>query len=316
MFEVLMKYKLILFLIVIVSFVACKTTPKAVDSIVEKSNNNEDNEVVDKLVKEAEKARKEAIENGADKSLSLLFGKAEEKLRLAKEAYIKDKKNGAKLFDEAKNMYKTLTVLAKCLEYKKEIDENKFRDYDQEKYDEAGKFYASAIEKYNAGDFSSLSDSEKSLFLYQSLCDKGYFELANSAKKLAREAKERCDGIKASRSMAKEYNEAVGVYNVGNVYMTDKNYREAYKSYIASGNIFNKTYKMVEERRKEAAVSLERAEKKLKESSSLASEADKISPLSEGAEGFGEVDSSSLENRDSKKEDVDDIKEDVDDTKE
>ena len=63
-----MKYKLILFLLVIVSFVACKTTPKAVDSIVEKSNNNEDNEVVDKLVKEAEKARKEAIENGADKS--------------------------------------------------------------------------------------------------------------------------------------------------------------------------------------------------------------------------------------------------------
>ena len=48
----------------------------------------------------------------------------------------------------------------------------------------------------------------------------------------------------------------------------------------------------------------------LNASSLLASEADKISPLEEGVEGFGEVDSSSLENKDSKKEDVDDIKDD------
>ena len=312
MFEVTMRYKLILFLLVIVSLVACKTTPKAVDSndvnpttVVEDSNED----VADKSAKEAEKARKEAIENGADKNLSSLFEKAEEKFRLAKEASVKDKKNCAKMFDDAKLMYQTLTNLAKCLEYKKEIDENKFQDYDPKKYEDAEKLYASAIEKYNAGDFSSLSDSESSLSLYKSLYDKGYSELATS-EKLAREAKEKCDEIKASRSMTKNYNEAVSLYNVGNVYMTDKNYKEAYKSYVASGNIFNETYKMAEEKRKEAVLALERAEKKLKESSSLANEADKISPLTEGMEGFGEVDSSSLENKDSKKEDVEDIKDD------
>ena len=42
----------------------------------------------------------------------------------------------------------------------------------------------------------------------------------------------------------------------------------------------------------------------------MASEADKISPLEEGTEGFAEVDSSSLENKDTKKEDIDEIKDD------
>ena len=260
-----MKYRHILILLIIfsVSFVACKTTPKAVEPVggMEEDSNkgkkgNED--LSDKMKKEAEKARREAIENGADKSLSSLFEKADEKLRLAKEASLKDKKDGAKKFEEAKNMYQTLSNLAKCLEYKKDIDENKFQEYDQKKYDDAGSLYASAIEKYNIGDFSSLSDSENSLSLYKSLYDRGYLELARSAKKAAREEKEKCDSIKASRSMAKSYNEAVQSYNTGNVYMTNKSYKEAYKSYVTSRDIFNETYKTVEEKRKEAVAALER----------------------------------------------------------
>ncbi len=313
MLEVMMKR--VLFLFILISFIACKTAPTAVnpppvksDNIIE--NTNEEEQAVSKMAREAEKARKEAIENGADKSLSSLFEKADEKLRLAKDISIKDKKEGLKKFEQAKNMYQTLTNLAKCLEYKKEIEENKFQDYDLQKYNDAEHLYAEAIEKYNMEDLSSLSDSEQSLSLYKSLYDRGYLEFANSAKKLAREAKEKCDGIKASRSMTKNYNEAVGSYNVGNVYMTDKKYKEAYMSYTASCNTFNEIYKIVEEKRKEAVLALERANEKLKESSSLASEADKISPLAEGTEGFDELDSSSLENRDSKKEDVDSIKED------
>ncbi len=310
-----MKYKHILFLLIIFSIllIACKTTPKVVEpddessSVVKKSDNKED-ELINDIAKEAEKARKEAIENGADKSFSTLFEKADEKLRLAKEA--SNKKDGTRKFEEAKNMYQTLSNLAKCLEYKKEIDENKFQDYDLKKYDDANLLYTRAIEKYNAEDFSSLSDSESALSLYKSLYDRGYLELARSAKKMAKEAKEKCDSIKASRSMAKNYNEAVGLYNTGNVYMTDKHYKEAYKSYIDSGNTFNETYKTVEEKRKEAVLALERAKEKLKASSSLASEADKISPLEEGTEGFAEVDSSSLENKDTKKEDIDEIKDD------
>ena len=310
-----MRYKLVLFLLVMFLLVACKTTPKVIDddtlgtpTVVEK--NDRDKEAVDESAKEAEKARKEAIENGADRSFSSLFEKAEEKMRLAKEASAKDKNDGMKMFSEAKSMYQTLTNLAKCLEYKKEIEENEFQNYDQERYDNAERLYASAIEKYNATDFSSLSDSDEALSSYRSLYDKGYFEFASSAKNVAREAKEKCDGIKASRSMTKNYNEAILLYNTGNVYMADKNYKEAYMSYVASGNVFNETYKIVEEKRKEAVQALERAKEKLKNSSLLANEADKISPLTEGMEGFDEVDSSSLENKDSKKENVDEIKED------
>ena len=47
----------------------------------------------------------------------------------------------------------------------------------------------------------------------------------------------------------------------------------------------------------------------MRESSSLASEADKASPLKDGADGFGDVDSSSLENKDSEEQEVDEIKE-------
>lgn len=312
-----MRYKNILILLVIVFAIGCKTTPKALDSsgtdspnVVENSNGGKDEEALNKSASEAEKARKEAIENGADKSLSSLFEKADKKMHLAKESSIKDKKAGIGMFDEAKKMYQTLTNLAKCLEYKKEIEENNFQKHDPKKYDDAQSLYSSAIEKYNNDDFSSISDSENALSLYKSLYDNGYFELASAAKKIAKEAKEKCDSIKAARSMTKNYNVAVGLYNTGNVHMTDKNYKEAYKSYTDSGNVFDETFKTVEEKRKEAVIALERAKEKLKASSSLAGEADRISPLAEGTEGFDEVDSSTLENKDSKKEDVDDIKED------
>ncbi|MGP1437851.1 MAG: hypothetical protein ACTTKH_02125 [Treponema sp.] len=309
------KYIFSLLIILSIFFVACKTAPKAVEPAnkmedSDKDNNKINEDALDRMAKEAEQARNEAIRNGADKTHSSLFEKADEMLRLAKEA--SNKKDGMKKFDQAKNMYQTLSNLAKCLEYKKEIDENKFQDYDLQKYEDATSFYAKAIEKYNAGDFSSFSDSVESLSLYKSLYDRGYLELAQLAKKAAREAKQKCDDIKASRSMTKDYNEAVGLYNTGNVHMTDKNYKESYKSYTASCDVFNETYKLVEEKRKEAVLALGRAKEKLKASSSLANEADKISPLAEGAEGFeeGDVDSSKLENKDSKKENVDAIDED------
>ena len=47
----------------------------------------------------------------------------------------------------------------------------------------------------------------------------------------------------------------------------------------------------------------------MNESSSLAKEADKASPLKDGAEGFGELDVSSLENKDSDRQEVDEIAE-------
>ncbi|MGP1440634.1 MAG: hypothetical protein ACTTJ3_07850 [Treponema sp.] len=310
-----MRYKPVLLIIFSFFFIACKTTPKAVESSgnmqQQENTSSKDEDFLEKMSKEAEKARKVAIEDGADKSLSSLFEKAEEKLRLAKEISKNNKKAGVKMFDEARMMYRTLSNLAKCLEYKKEIDENKFQDYDPKNYEDAERLYKTAVEKYKQGDFSSLSDSENSLSLYKSLYDKGYLELSRSAKKVAREAKEKCDSIKASRSMTKNYNEGVQLYNTGNVYMTDKSYKEAYKSYIASCNIFNETFNTVEGKRKEAVVALERAKEKVEASSSLAIEADKISPLTEQVDGFGDVDSSSLENKDSKKEDVGEISEDV-----
>lgn len=279
---------------------SCKTTP----DVVQDGNLGE----VENLAKEAEKARAQAIKDGADTSYPELFKSADKKLGDSK-SMVKTKKNEAiKGFKEATKMYKTLSNLAMSKQFKKEIDELGFSDYDLDKYKQAQKLYDEGLAKYGKDIDVSFKSSDEALSLYHTLCDIAYTELASKAREMAKEAKEKCDSIKAFRNVTASYNEAVQLYNSGSVYFNGKHYREAHYSYMDSCNIFNKTYEVAETKRKEALSALARAKAKVNESASLAGEADRASPLKDVAEGFGEVDSSTLENKDSEKGDVDEIK--------
>jgi len=297
------KIKYIFPLIIGISVIflaSCKTTP----DVAQGPNLTE----VENLAKEAEKARAEAIKNGADSSYPDLFKVADKKLSDSK-AMVKTKREEAvKGFKEAIKMYQSLSNLAMSQQFKKEIDELGFADHDPDKYGKAQKLYDDALNKYGKDVDGSLTSSNEALSLYHTLCDIAYTDLASKAKEMAKEAKEKCDSIKAFRNVTASYNEAVQLYNNGSVYFNGKHYREAHQSYMDSCNAFNKTYEIAEVKRKEALSALARAKAKVNESSSLADEADRASPLRGNAEGFGEVDASSLENKDSEQGDVDEIK--------
>jgi len=278
-------------------FSSCKTTPQ-VPSI------DED------LAEEAKMARAKAIENEADKLYPNLFAMADKKLAEGKSLEKKNKDEAIKAFSEATTMYNTLTNLSIASKFKKEIDDMGFVDKEPDKYKKASMVYEKSLSEYGKDVPTSFKDSETALSLYEDICNVGYMGLIEEMRNVAKSAKEKCDSINASRSQARLYNEAVGSYNRGFRLFKEKSYRDAYMAYKASSEQFGKTYKTAEEKMQEAKLALSRAKTKLKESSSLAREADKASPLADNAEGFGELDSSSLENRDSKKEDVDEISED------
>lgn len=290
-----LPYALIVLLCVVVSFASCKTTPPPRPEEPKRSEN---------LASEVEQARTLAIEKGADKTHAELFKIADKRLNAAKAIVEKDRNGAIKEFAELTFVYKTLANLAEVSALKGEIDEMGFKDKNAEMYERAEKLYKEALDKCSKDGKSAFKASEDALSLYGEICDAGYAELIEAAKNEAKIAKERCDSVKASRSMASEYNKAVKLYNQGSASAKEKHYRDAYKSYISARDVFNSTFKMAEDKKREAEAALARARAKMKESSSLAKEADKASPLKDGTKGFGELDSSSLENKDSNREDV------------
>ncbi len=307
----MMKSKYIFSLLLLITllsfFSSCKSTPQPIQdsSISTKKEEIKKDGELDKKEKEALAARNEAIENEADKKFTSMFEAADKRLDIARKE--KKREQAIKGFDEAITMYNTLTNLSKALQCKKELEELGFLDKEPEKIKKANELYDSASEKYQKDGKASLKDSSDSLSIYETLCDKAYFNLVGNIREAAKKAKEKCDSIKASRSMTEEYNEGVKFYNVGSIHFKEKHYRKSYKSYNSSLETFEALYTKVAEKRKEAEKALARAKAKLQESSSLAGEADAASPLQSAKEGFGNVDASSLENKSSEKGNVEEI---------
>ncbi len=295
-------------LCLLIALVSCKTTPPVPEQTVipEKPVVTEEDE---DLSKEAEKARSQAITQEADKLFPNLFSKADETLNLGKQVATKNREEAIKSFAEATQMYNTLIALASAIKLKEELDSLDFSDLNKEKYGQAQELYDSSLNKYGVDLDASEKYAKEALSLYTEMCDVAYLELIKNARALAKEAKDRCDSIKAARSMTQSYNEAVQLYNRGGLYSREKNNRDAYKAYMESCDSFNATYKVVEEKRRVAQEALTRARSKITESSSLASEADSNSPLKDGTAGFGELDASMLENKDSEEQQVEEIKE-------
>ena len=292
------KLVAIISLLLLIMFASCKTTPPP---------RPQDEGLSENLAKDAEKARALAIEKGADKTHAELFSVADKKLKVAKNMVGSKREGAIKEFAELALTYKALANLAEAYQLKEEIAELGFANLDPDMYKKAEDLYKDALSRCTKDGEGALKTSNEALSLYDKLCEKGYAKLIDQARNEAKAAKNNCDSINASRSMTKEYNEAVKVYNEGASALREKHYRKAYKSYILARDLFNKTFKAAEEKKKEAEAALARAKAKIRESSALAKEADKASPLKIGAEGFGEVDSSSLENKDSDKQEVDEI---------
>ena len=237
------------------------------------------------------KARKKAVELGADEAYPDFFNAADDVKQTADTAAeTGNLKEAIAKYDEAVIKYETLSNLMSSATLRTEIEANGFAAYSPSDYADAERFSINTIDHYPLDYKMAKESSDDALKLYKKVANKGYFEFAKTAKDSAKESKYYCDSIKVARSRKEEYNNAVKTYNRGKSAADMADYREAYMSYDEAAKLFAKLYVEVSLKRAEAERAMAEAAKRQQESSDLALEADKEAPLTEGGEGFTEGD--------------------------
>lgn len=237
------------------------------------------------------KARKKAVELGADEAYPDFFNAADDVKQTADAAAeTGNLKEAIAKYDEAVIKYETLSNLMSSAALRTEIEANGFAAYSPSDYAEAERFSINTVDHYPLDYKMAKESSEDALKLYKKVVNKGYFEFAKTAKDSAKESKYYCDSIKVARSRKEEYNNAVKTYNRGKSAADMADYREAYMSYDEAAKLFAKLYVEVSLKRAEAERAMAEAAKRQQESSDLALEADKEAPLTQGGEGFTEGD--------------------------
>ena len=237
------------------------------------------------------KARKRAMELGADEAYPDFFNAADDvKQKADTAAEAGNLKEAIAKYDEAVIRYDTLSNLMNAATLRAEIEGNNFGSYSPADYVEAEKFSINAIDHYPLDYKMAKESSEDALKLYKKVINKGYFEFAKKSKDTAKESKYYCDSIKVARSRKEEYNKAVKIYNRGKSAADKSDYKEAYMSYNEAAKLFAKLYEEVSLKKAEAERAMAEAARRQQESSDLALEADKEAPLTEGGEGFTEGD--------------------------
>lgn len=289
------KIFIVLAAFALLSFAGCKSQPetKPDDTMIQNIESDETENMqiaaesgIENAAAEAENARQTAINNKADENYAPQFKEAEEIFKAAKTEKDEDEEASIRKFEEARAMYETLSNLALAAEMRAEIDEKDFAGYDSQSYTEGERLYRNALNRFGIDYNTALSSSEDCLSLYRKVITAGYTAWAQTAKAAASEAKTDCDSIKVSKSMSKEYNEAVQDFNTGNKAFSQNEFKKSFEAYSNSFKTFLKLYKIVSEKRMEAEAALARAREKQNISSELALEADKAAPLPEDAAGF------------------------------
>ncbi len=303
-----LKILISLFAIMSILFSACKSTPEAKPEPkpkpkVEKTGPSQAEldaaKERERLLAELErlqaeegplqKARERAIELEADKAYPEEFALAELLVKNAKADIEADKLQEAiDKFNEAIDRYNTLSNLMLAKQMKTEIEENSFARYASDDFDEAEKMFSNTLEHYKLDSKMAFESSEDALTLYKKVINEAYYQLAEDARMLAKEAKADCDSIKVARSRTEDYNSSVRLFNVGKGEVELKEFKKAYIAFKGAAEQFKLLYEEVSVKRAEAEKAMEEAAKKQEESSKLALEADKESPLTDAIEGFND----------------------------
>lgn len=237
------------------------------------------------------KARKRAMELGADEAYPDFFNAADDvKQKADTAAEAGNLKEAIAKYDEAVIRYDTLSNLMNAATLRAEIEANGFAAYSPSDYADAERFSINTVDHYPLDHKMAKESSEDALKLYKKVVNKGYFEFAKKSKDTAKEYKDDCDSIKVARSRKEEYNKAVKIYNRGKSAADKSDYKEAYMSYNEAAKLFAKLYEEVSLKKAEAEKAMAEAARRQQESSDLALEADKEAPLTEGGEGFTEGD--------------------------
>lgn len=235
-------------------------------------------------------ARKEAIQNSADKLYEEPFSFAEREYE-AHKSFVQTKDLGPEHIASAQNVlnrYEALNYLALAEKAKQRVDGFNFKSYDEAAYVRGEEKFADLEKSYLDGLDTEIqkTNAKEAYLAFQSILNKAFAELAHTKRQEVIELRAEADAIKAGTADKAGYNSAMLKFTAGEKAFSEKEYEEAYNSYLDAFDALKELYERVLIKRSAALRAMEEAKIKSEEVDRLALEADEIAPLvdEEGSE--------------------------------
>lgn len=268
----------------ILSFISCGSTPttEPVDTgSTEESSNDNSSKEIGVLLSQAELARQEAINAGAEKYFPEVLA--------ATDKYYEEVKANPTVENvtEVTNRYKALATACQAKELQKKAKEFGVSDPNAEK----------ALADFEAaGEAKGMKENaDKAFKAYTALLFQHLGTMAKSERNAAVEAKKKADSVKAGVARKAEYTNASNTFKKADSAFVTKDLEAAFKGYSSAKNTFQSLYDDIYEKRAAAQAAIERAKKRVAEAENYTKEADSIAPLTGEVAGIEKEDAVLLE---------------------
>jgi hypothetical protein len=235
------------------------------------------------------KARDEAVAAGADSYYPEQFGLAD--TAAADSAAARASGDLSTAYDAAQLAllrYRILSEGMKAVALRQKIDKNDFAQYTPEELQSGDAKYTEAVASFGTADASALDSMIAALDSFRKVYNAGFKVLAEKEESRANEAKALCDSIKASRSMTKDYDAAMWMYDQGASAGIRDEWERAYEQYSGAAVALASVFEAATLKRNAADAAISAAKNRQQASSDLAAKADQLAPLSQDAEGYSE----------------------------
>ncbi len=253
-----------------------------------------------KLIEEIEKARKEAIDAGAEKYYPELLASTDESFANVKKSVDESpsEDHSAELKDIL-DKYRSLAMASKAQELKEKVSTLDESDLDlkAQKISEGALYEYSELGSNNGSGSDLLSKANNAYNSYNSLLTKGLMAKAGRERKSALSAKKDADSVKAAvaKKTKEQYKSAADTFKNADTAYARKKLEEAYDGYKSSKEVFAELYEIVKKDREEAQARLEAAKARVAASANVAADADGTAPLKEKISGIEDESTELLE---------------------
>jgi len=286
-----MRYVVLLGAALVLTFVSCKSAPKAEEPAPVAEQPSEPAETEEVAVPEpvdnssalskAAAARQAALDAGADKAASLLFAAADDLYNTLKTQSETGSDETAGLADVTAR-YKALEEYTKAVELKNRIDQLDYASYDQGSYDK-GSAALDTFNSFTSSDGVTGSDMYDKAHLAYTSFNKvlvtAFRKLAQDARMAAFKSKRDADSVYAGVSQKDAYNTAVKSFRDGDASYSMQDPENALTHYQDAQKAFDALYADISQKRAAARKAIDEAKAKVAESADYATQADKDAPL-------------------------------------
>lgn len=200
--------------------------------------------------------------------------------------------------DDSAALESVKAAYEKALASKAKIDEWELAEYDQNRYNEAGKLLeeVKALLDDASTDPAVLEEKLNTINgKYNQVLVVGFKKLAKEYRESAYESKGMADSVKAGVAEKDRYKAAVANFKEGDTLYAMQATEKAIDRYISADDEFYSMYEELKEKRAAALAAIEAAKKAVAEVEVLAAEADITDPVTEDTEGIEKEDTVLLE---------------------